>query len=103
VAAPYTNGFCERFHRTVAAEFFKIAFRTKIFTSLAELQEDLDAWLESYNTTRPDQGYRTQGRTRSQAFNDALEPEKEVTSVGCSSGLIIIGASGDPRLSTPQS
>ena len=79
VAAPYTNGFCERFHRTAADEFFKIAFRTKLYTSLAELQKDLDAWLESYNTTRADQGYRTKGRTPLQAFQDGLATEKEVT------------------------
>lgn len=29
----------------------------------AELQADLDAWLETYNTTRPHQGYRTRDRT----------------------------------------
>lgn len=79
VAAPYTNGFCERFHRTVADEFFKIAFRTKLYTSLAELQDDLDTWLEAYNTTRAHQGYRTQGRTPIQAFNDGLVARKEET------------------------
>jgi transposase InsO family protein len=61
VAAPYTNGFCERFHRTFADEFFKIAFRTKIFASLAELQQDLDAWLETYNTTRTASGISNSG------------------------------------------
>ncbi len=79
IAAPYTNGFCERFHRTVADEFFKIAFRTKLYTSLAELQDDLDAWFNSYNTTRAHQGYRTQGRTPIQAFNDGLVARKEET------------------------
>lgn len=50
------NGFCERFHRTVSDEFFKVTFRRKLYLSLAELQEDLYAWLAHYNTTRPHQG-----------------------------------------------
>lgn len=76
VHAPYTNGFCERFHRTVGDEFFKVAFRTKVYGSLAELQQDLDAWLEEYNTTRPHHGYRTQGRTPRQAFEDGLAAQQ---------------------------
>lgn len=42
---PQTNGICERFHKTVLDEFYKVAFRTKIYHSLDELQKDLDAWL----------------------------------------------------------
>lgn len=61
----------------MADEFFKIAFRTKLFASLAELQQDLDVWLETYNTARPHQGYRTQGRTALQAFNDGLTTEED--------------------------
>jgi transposase InsO family protein len=72
VCAPYTNGFCERFHRTVSDEFFKVAFRTKFYGSLAELQHDLDAWIEKYNTTRPHHGYRTRGRTPLQVFKENL-------------------------------
>ena len=30
-------------------EFYRVAFRKKIFRSIAELQADLDAWVESYN------------------------------------------------------
>lgn len=80
VHAPYTNGFCERFHRTVSDEFFKVKFRQKWYTGLAELQEDLDAWLAEYNTERPHHGYRTQGRTPRQAFLDGLAtmPKEEL-------------------------
>jgi transposase InsO family protein len=57
-----TNGFVERFNRTVLDEFFRIAFRTKFYESVASLQEDLDAWLIHYNMERPHQGYRNMGR-----------------------------------------
>jgi transposase InsO family protein len=43
------NGICERFHRTVLDEFYRIAFRKKIYHTLDELQADLDAWLVEYN------------------------------------------------------
>lgn len=62
VRRPQTNGFVERFNRTVLDEFFRIAFRTKLYESVEVLQVDLDAWLVHYNTERPHQGYRNQGR-----------------------------------------
>lgn len=61
-ASPQTNGFVERFHRTVKEEFFEVVFRQTWFTSLDQLQEALDAWLVHYNTERPHQGYRNRGR-----------------------------------------
>jgi len=63
VRTPRTNGFIERFNRTVLDEFFRIAFRKKYYKSLKTLQDDLDAWLVHYNTERPHQGYRNMGRT----------------------------------------
>jgi len=77
VHTPKTNGFCERFHRTVADEFVKIAFRKKIYKSLAELQEDLDEFLEHYNYKRTHQGYRVRGRTPMKAFEDYLEATRK--------------------------
>ena len=62
VRRPQTNGFVERFKRTVLDEFFRIAFRKKLYESVEALQVDLDAWLVHYNTERPHQGYRNQGR-----------------------------------------
>ena len=62
VRRPQTNGFVERFNRTVLDEFFRIAFRKKLYESVEVLQVDLDAWLVHYNTERPHQGYRNQGR-----------------------------------------
>ena len=49
-----------------------MALRKKVYGSLQELQEDLDAWLVFYNTGRSHQGYRTQGRTPWQAFQDGV-------------------------------
>ena len=43
------NGICERFHKTVLDEFYRVAFREKLYRSLDELQADLDAWLKEYN------------------------------------------------------
>ena len=43
--SPQTNGICERFHRTVLDEFYRVAFRKKIYRTIEELQTDLDAWV----------------------------------------------------------
>ena len=44
--SPQTNGIVERFHKTVLDEFYRIAFRKKIYGSIADLQTDLDAWVD---------------------------------------------------------
>lgn len=62
VRRPQTNGFVERFNRTVLDEFFRTAFRTKFYEAVAELQVDLDQWLVYYNTERPHHGYRNMGK-----------------------------------------
>jgi hypothetical protein len=62
VHSPKTNGFAERFIRTLKEEFVGIAFRKKIYTSLDELQEELDNWLQHYNYERPHRGYRNMGK-----------------------------------------
>ncbi len=62
VARPRTNGFVERFNRTVLDEFFRETFHNKFYASVDELQADLDQWLHSYNYERPHRGYRNMGR-----------------------------------------
>ena len=47
--SPQTNGICERFHKTVLNEFYRIAFRKKVYHTVNELQIDLDAWMCEYN------------------------------------------------------
>lgn len=62
VRHPQTNGFVERFQRTVLDEFFRPAFRTKFYDNLEALQNDLDVWLVHYNTERAHHGYRNMGK-----------------------------------------
>ena len=61
-ASPQTNGICERFHKTILQEFYQITFRKKLYSSLEELQLDLDDWLKFYNTERTHQGKVCNGR-----------------------------------------
>jgi transposase InsO family protein len=67
---PQTNGICERFHRTVQDEFYAVAFRKKLYSSLDELQADLDEWLELYNRERTHTGKHCFGRTPLQTFRE---------------------------------
>ncbi len=75
--SPQTNGIVERFHRTVLNEFYRIAFRRKIYRSIEELQVDLDSWIAGYNQERPHQGRWCFGKTPMQTFLDAMPIAKE--------------------------
>ena len=70
--SPQTNGICERFHKTVLNEFYRVAFRKKVYHSIAELQADLDLWVREYNEQRPHQGRWCFGKTPMQTFLDAM-------------------------------
>jgi transposase InsO family protein len=69
---PQTNGICERFNKTCLNEFYRVAFRKKLYTTLDELQADLDAWLKEYNEERPHQGRWCFGKTPMQTFLDSV-------------------------------
>ena len=69
--SPQTNGICERFHKTMLDEFYRVAFRKKLYRSIAELQADLDEWLRQYNEVRTHQGRWCYGKTPMQTFLDA--------------------------------
>ena len=71
------NGIVERFHKTVLDEFYRVVFRKKIYRSIAELQADLDAWVQSYNEDRAHQGRWCFGKTPIQTFLDATPLAKE--------------------------
>lgn len=75
--SPQTNGIVERFHRTALNEFYRLAFRRKIYRSIEELQADLDAWISEYNEERPHQGRWCFGKTPMQTFLDAKPLAKE--------------------------
>lgn len=68
---PQTNGFVERFHRTIKEEFYDITFRKKIYTTVEELQIDLDQWMSTYNNLRPHSGRYCYGKTPMQTFMDS--------------------------------
>ncbi len=75
--SPQTNGICERFHKTVLNEFYRVAFRKKVYRSIDELQIDLDSWITEYNDARPHQGRWCFGKTPMQTFLDAMPMTKE--------------------------
>jgi transposase InsO family protein len=81
--SPQTNGIFKRFHKTVLNEFYRVAFRRKLYGSVAELQADLDAWMQSYNETRPHPGRWCYGKTPMQTLRDtiAVAQEKVLTPV----------------------
>lgn len=73
VRHPQTNGICERFHKTILNEFYQITFRKKFYSTVEDLQIDLDEWLIKYNTKRNHQGKMCCGRTPMQTFLDGKE------------------------------
>jgi len=78
ISSPGTNGFVERFNRTILNEFFREAFRKKFYGEVAELQKDMDRWLERYSRERPHRGYRNQGR---KPYETLTQGKKEVGKV----------------------
>ena len=70
VRHPQTNGSTERLNQTVQNEFYKVAFRKKLYKSLEEIQKDLDSFMQYYNNERTNQGKHCQGRTPMQTFQD---------------------------------
>jgi transposase InsO family protein len=99
--SPTTTGKIERFHRSLRAEFLT----GRVFDTLAQAQDALDAWVRFYNTERPHQGIgmvppaerfhaktppATSGSARRQLDASALTPDhtddawvsRKVTSCG---------------------
>jgi transposase InsO family protein len=75
--SPQTNGICERFHRTMQEEFYAIAFRKKIYRSIAEMQTDVDLWTTFYNQERTHSGRYCYGKTPMQTWMDSKSLAKE--------------------------
>jgi hypothetical protein len=73
VRHPQTNGITERFNQTLLDEFYKVYFRKKVYTSLEEIQADLDDFLKYYNTQRTNQGKHCKGCTPMDTFIDGLD------------------------------
>jgi transposase InsO family protein len=91
--SPQTNGICERFHRTMQDEFYSIAFRKRFYSSLEDLQADVDRWLQEYNENRPHSGKYCFGKTPMQTFLDSkhLAHEKAIDR------LFVASSSFSPR------
>ena len=81
-----SNGICERFHRTIQDEFYSVAFRKRLYSTLEELQTDLDCWLREYNELRPHSGKYCFGKTPMQTFLDSrhLSDEKQLDRIAVS-------------------
>src|SRR5690348_3379705 len=65
------NGICERFHKTLLDEFYRVAFRKKVYDTPDALQADLDEWMAAYNEQRTHQGRWCFGKTPMQTFLDS--------------------------------
>ncbi len=72
VGRPQSNGFIERFHRTLLEEHLRIKGRTTWYEALDEMQKDLDGYLETYNTRRPHRGRGMEGRTPYEVFKAGI-------------------------------
>ena len=77
VRHPQSNGICERLHRTMQEEFYAIAFRKKLYDSLAALQKDLDEWMVYYNNERAHSGRYCFGKTPMQTFKESITLAKQ--------------------------
>jgi transposase InsO family protein len=75
--SPQTNGICERFQRTMQNEFYSLAFRKKLYSSLEQLQADADSWIREYNENRPHSGKYCFGKTPWQTFLDTKHVAQE--------------------------
>ena len=71
------NGIVERFHKTVLDEFYRVAFRKKIYATIEDLQADLDAWMAEYNEVRTHRGRYCFGNTPMQTFLGARNLARE--------------------------
>ena len=72
VRTPRTNGFVERFNKTVLDEFFRITFRENLYESIKSLQGVRDEWLLHYNRERPHRGYRNRAKRLFDTISDFI-------------------------------
>ncbi len=72
VRHPQTNGCTEKLNQTIQEEFYAVAFRKTLYTSLEQMQCDLDAFMDRYNSDRTNQGRHCRGRTPAETFADGI-------------------------------
>ncbi len=73
MTSPQTNGICERFHKAMLDEFYRVAFREKVYEAVEMLQADFDEWLQIYKEVRTHQGRWCFGKTPMQTFLDSAD------------------------------
>lgn len=74
---PQTNGCVERLNQIIQNEFYAVAFRKKIYTSLQEMQIDLDKFMYEYNYERTNQGKHCRGKTPAETLEAGYELYKK--------------------------
>ena len=74
---PADQGICERFHKTVLNESYRVAFRKKVYRSIDELQADLHSWIAEYMRRGHIRGASRFGKIPMQTFLDATPIEGE--------------------------
>jgi transposase InsO family protein len=85
VRHPQTNGCVERLNQIIQDEFYAVSFRKKLYTTLEDIQTDLDEFMGWYNTERTNQGKNCQGKTPTETFEagkalcEKYLPTQEVT------------------------
>ena len=108
---PQTNGMTEKLNQTIQEEFYSVAFRKKLYTTLEEMQTDLDEYMRRYNEERTNQGKRCKGRTPMETFEAGKPlyeqyvhtgtPEESLTEPGADGEqALLLGE--DPRASVPS-
>ncbi|MGO9456843.1 MAG: DDE-type integrase/transposase/recombinase [Acidimicrobiales bacterium] len=71
--SPNHNAVCERFHGTILQECWRPAFHRRHFTSIRQLQAEVDAWLITYHHRRRNHGDYMRGRTPRQILDKYLK------------------------------
>jgi transposase InsO family protein len=61
--SPNHNAVCERFQGTALQECWRPAFHRRRFERLTQLRAELESWLVTYNTRRPNHSDFMRGRT----------------------------------------
>ncbi len=74
---PQTNGCTERLNQIIQDEFYAVAFRKQLYTSIEQIQTDLDVFMTTYNEHRTNQGKRCLGRTPKQTWDAGYELYKK--------------------------
>lgn len=77
VRHPQNNGSTEKLNQTIKNKFYAVAFRKKVYTTLEEIQIDLDDFMKRYNFKRTNQGKHRKGRTPGQTFDEAYDLYKK--------------------------